>query len=150
MPEDIQGLRLLLDRIQQLEQDVRSADRALNVAGEIVVTSIHKTFQVEGRPEHWTPLAPATLARRRKGKGRGGSKILQDTKRMLGGVHKEVISEGVKIATSPLAYAARQNFGYPGGTGPGRSKTPARPYLVVQPEDWIDIRKVFERHIARK
>jgi phage gpG-like protein len=158
MAEDIQGLRPLLNRIQQLEQDVRSADRVLNVAGEIGVTSIHRTFQQQGRPRPWSPLAPATIERRRKGKGRGGARILQDTKNMLGGIHKEVVGGGVKIVTSPASVqAARQNFGYPpGGTGPikgaspGHARTPAREFMLLQPEDFVDIRKVFERHIARK
>jgi phage virion morphogenesis protein len=151
MADDIQGLRLLLDRIQQMEHDVRHADRALAVAGELVVTSVQKNFQQEGRPQHWSPLAPATLRARRKGRGRGGPKILQDTKRLAGGIHKQVVSGGVKIATAPLAYARRQQLGYEGGSGPGHAKTPARKYLMLQiPEDVNAIGDVFRRHIARK
>jgi len=167
MAEDIHGLRLLLDRIGQMEQDVRHADRVLRVAGELVVTSVHKNFQQEGRPKKWTPLRPATIAARRRGKGRGGVKILQENIHLLGGIHKEVVAGGVKIATSPLPYARRQHFGYvgsmkmgwdrragrptkSGGPGRGHAFTPARPYLMIQPEDITDIGNVFRRHIARK
>ncbi|HEY6232808.1 MAG TPA: phage virion morphogenesis protein [Pyrinomonadaceae bacterium] len=153
MPEDIQGLKLLLDRIREMERDVRHADRALAVAGEYGVGSVQRNFEAEGRPQHWSPLAPATIRGRRKGRGRGGPRILQDTRRLAGGVHKQVVSEGVKIATSPLAYARRQQEGYDpaGKKGPGQVKTPARKYLMLQePEDIVEIGKIFRNHIARK
>jgi phage gpG-like protein len=155
MAEDIQGLRLLLDRVSEMERDVRDADRLLKVAGEMLVTSVRKNFEHEGRPIHWSPLRPATIAGRRKGRGRGGHKILQDTGILIGGIHKEVVAEGVKIATSPLPYARRQQEGYdPGGKldrlGRRQSKTPARIYLLFQPEDVVEIGTMFKRHIARK
>lgn len=151
MAEEIQGLRLLLNRIQEMERDVRDADRALAVAGEYVVGSIQRNFQQEGRPQRWPGLAASTIAGRRRGKGRGGIKILQDTRRLGGGIHKQVVGGGVKIATSPLPYARRQQEGYPGGKGRGHSKTPARKYLMLQvPEDVNEIGNIFRRHIARR
>jgi phage gpG-like protein len=151
--EGLQGLAQLLRRIERLATDTRHIEQPLAVAGEYVVGSIHRNFEAQGRPTHWPPLSKRTIAGRRKGRGRGGPKMLQDTKRLLSGIHKVVTTEGVKIATAPLAYARRQQEGYdPGGKkGPGQVKTPARKYLMLQePDDVIEIGNIFRRHIARR
>lgn len=149
-PEDIQGLRLLLNRIAEMAHDVRHADAALKAGAQVAVTSINRNFDVQGRPP-FKGLSQSTLAGRRRGRGRGGPKILQDTGRLKGSIHATPPTGGsVKIATN-VVYAARQHYGYPGGTGPGHSKTPARPYMMLQePEDIRAIGEIFKRHIARK
>jgi phage virion morphogenesis protein len=150
MADDIQGLSRLLGRISQLATDTRHVEGALRSAGTHVVGSVQKNFEQQGRPRKWSPLAPATLRQRRKGKGRGGPKILVDTGKMKNSINYQVYGEGVKIGLNAVQ-ARRQHFGYPGGAGRGHSRTPARPFLVLQePEDVIAIGDIFRRHIARR
>lgn len=150
MPEGIEGLNQLLRRIGEIATDVKHVERPLNEAGEYMVGSVKKNILVGGRPNKFTPLAASTIAGRRKGRGRGGPKILIDRGRLLASVQKSVTTDGVRIGTN-VVYAARQHFGYPGGSGRGHAKTPARPFLLIQrPEDVNAIGKIFIRHIARK
>lgn len=148
--EGIQGLGRLLDRIGQMATDTRHVERALKTAGTHMLGSIEKNFQQQGRPKRWSALAPSTLAGRRKGRGRGGPRILIDTAKMKNQIGFKVHSKGVEIGLNAVQ-AARQHFGYAGGSGPGQSKTPARPFLLVQDaEDIRAVGEIFRRHIARR
>ena len=150
MAEEIIGLGKLIRRIGQMATDTKHVERPLKAAGAYMLGSTEKTFQQQGRPKRWTPLASSTLARRRKGRGRGGAKILIDKGKMKSQVAFTVHSKGVEIGLNAVQ-ARRQHFGYPGGTGPGHSKTPARPFLLIQePEDTTAIGNIFRRHIARR
>ena len=150
MAEGIEGLNRLLSRIEQLSTDTRHVERPMRAAGEYLVGSVKRNFVAQGRPQRWTPLKPSTLARRRKGRGRGGAKILIDKAKMMNAVDKQVGAGEVAVGLNAVQ-AARQHFGYPGGTGRGRSKTPARPFLMIQdPEDVQAVGRIFSRHIARK
>lgn len=150
---EIEGLNALLGRIRELALDTRHTERPLSAAGALLVASIERNFQEQGRPHKWPPLAASTIAGRRKGKGKGGPKILIDTARLKNSINYKMVSSGgepaVKVGTN-VAYAARQHFGYPGGSGRGRGKTPSRKFLLVQqPEDVNAIGRIFKRHIER-
>lgn len=107
--------------------------------------SIEKTFRAQGRPKKWQPLSAKTLARRRRGRGKGGAQILID-KGLLKNAHSyRLTSDASEIGTNKVQ-APRQHFGYPGGKGRGRSKTPARPWLMFQTEDVREIAEIFSRH----
>lgn len=150
MAEEILGLSRLLDRVAEMATDTRNVERALKSAGAYMLGSVQKNFQQQGRPRKWSPLAPATLARRRRGRGRGGPQILIDTARMKNQVAFTVHSAGVDVGLNAVQ-AARQHFGYKGGAGPGQAKTPARPFLLVQdPEDVVEVGGIFRRHIAKR
>lgn len=150
MTEGIQGLGRLLDRLGELATDTKHVERPLRAAGAYMQGSIQKNFQQQGRPKKWSPLKPVTLARRRKGRGRGGPQILIDTAKMKNQVAFTVHSKGVEVGLNAVQ-AKRQHFGYPGGKGPGRSKTPAREFVLVQePEDVNNVGDIFRRHIARR
>ena len=139
----------MLRRIGEIATDVKHVERPLNEAGEYLVGSVKKTLLVGGRPKKFAPLAPSTIAARRKGRGRGGPKILIDRGRMLASIQKSVTTDGVRVGTN-VVYAARHHYGYKGGPGRGHSRTPARPFMEMQrPEDVIKIGHIFERHIAR-
>jgi phage gpG-like protein len=105
-------------------------------------------FRAQGRPARWPGLAAAIISRRRRGKGRGGPQILVDTARLKNSIGYRLVSEGVEVGTN-VKYARRQHFGFPGGTGPGHSKTPVRPFLLVQDEDIEAIAGIFRRHVGR-
>jgi len=150
MADDIQGLGRLLSRMSQLATDTRHVERALHSAGAYAVGSIEKNFQQQGRPKKWTPLAPSTLRQRRKGRGRGGAKILIDTAKMKNQIGFHVHSEGVEVGLNAVQ-ARRQHKGYNGGPGRGHAPTPARPFLMLQePEDVTAIGNIFRRHISRR
>lgn len=146
MAEDLEGLRRLLGRVQQLATDTRHVERPLRAAGVYMLGSIEKNFRAQGRPQKWQGLADSTLRRRRKGRGRGSARILIDTAAMKNAIGFRVNTEGVEVGLTK-AQARRQHFGYPGGSGRGRARTPARPFLLLQQEDIPAIGEIFKRHI---
>ena len=149
MADDIQGFSRLIKRLGQLAIDTRQTEKPLRAAGAIAIGSIQKNFDEQGRPEKWTPLSPRTLGRRRKGRGKGGPKILIDTARLKNSIgFKLVEGPGVMIGTNVI-YARRQHFGYPGGKGRGRARTPARPFLMLHGEDIRKIDEIFTRHVKK-
>jgi phage virion morphogenesis protein len=150
MSDGLETFERAARRIHQMATDVKHVERPLKEAGEYIVGSVKKTILVGGRPVKFAPLAASTIAGRRKGRGRGGPKILIDRGRLLGSIQKKVTTDGVRVGTN-VVYAARHHFGYPGGSGRGHSRTPARPFMQMQkPEDEIKIGQIFARHIARK
>ncbi|MGB8508142.1 MAG: phage virion morphogenesis protein [Pyrinomonadaceae bacterium] len=148
MSEDIQGLGRLLTRIAKLATDTRHVEKPLKAAGELMRRSVEQNFREQGRPQKWQGLKASTHSRRRRGRGRGGPRILIDTARLKNSIGYRLVTEGVEVGTN-VKYARRQHFGYPGGVGRGRSKTPARPFLMVQDEDIRGIGDLFRKHIAK-
>lgn len=76
--------------------------------------------------------ARAAIARERFAKGRG--RILFDTGRLLDSVTQAgILDVGAHHVTfgSNVAYAARHNYGYTGGSGRGHARTPQRRFLGV-------------------
>jgi phage virion morphogenesis protein len=148
MADDVQGLNRLLSRVSRLATATRHVEQALNSAGAYAVSSVEKNFEQQGRPKKWSPLAPATLQRRRKGRGRGGPKILIDKATMKNSIDYRVHSEGVVVGLNAVQ-ARRQHFGYDGDEGRGHSKTPARAFMLLQePEDTREIGEIFKRHVS--
>lgn len=148
MANEIQGLGRLLGRVRRLAADARNTERPRRAAGEVLRRSAEQNFRAQGRPQRWQGLADSTLSRRRRGRGRGGPQILIDTARLKNSISYRLVSEGVEVGTN-VVYAPRQHFGFPGGPGRGHSRTPARPFLVVQDEDIETIAGIFRRHIGR-
>lgn len=79
----------------------------LKIAGQILVTSIQRNFEVGGRPTKWAPLSPVTL-KRRKGnkplvvKGMGGG--------LMGSIHYVVEGDKLKVGT-PKVQGGTLHFG---------------------------------------
>jgi phage virion morphogenesis protein len=149
MSEGLRGLEQVIRRVEKLATDTRQVEKPLKSAGAYMLGSIEKNFRAQGRPEKWKLLSPKTLKRRRKGRGAGKSQILIDTARLKNSMSFRLVSEpGVEIGTNAV-YGPRQHFGYEGGTGRGRSKTPARPFLMFQDEDFTELTEIFKRHSNR-
>jgi phage virion morphogenesis protein len=148
MAEEIQGLSRLIGRVKRLAADVRDTERPLKAAGEVLRRSVEQNFRAQGRPTRWQGLAASTISRRRRGKGRGGPQILIDTAGLKNSFSYRLVSEGLLFGTNKKQ-ARRQHFGFPGGSGPGHSHTPARAFLLVQHEDIEGIANIFRRHIGR-
>lgn len=149
---DIVGIDGLFRRLTELATDIRQVQRPLEAAGAVMLGSIEENFQQQGRPQKWTPLSARTLAGRRQGRNKKRSpQILIDRARLKNSMAMKVnvgSDSYVEVGTN-VVYAARHHFGYAGGTGRGRSKTPARPFLMIQDEDYDQIGAIFNRHISR-
>lgn len=147
MNNGIEGLDRVFSRINRLHDRItRDIEKPFKASGTYMVGSIQRNFQAEGRPKKWTALADSTIERRRRGKGKGGVKILTDTAAMKNSMAMKLQTDGVEVGTGAIQ-AKRQHYGYPGGTGRGRSKTPARPFVMIQDEDRDVIAKIFSRHV---
>lgn len=170
MADEIQGMSDLISRIHQLKSDTRHTERAMGEAGAYMLGSIEDNFRAQGRPAKWQALAASTLAARRgvkrdkagrtrdrsgryaKKGGGGSAQILIDMARLKNSIAFKVIGGGVgvEIGTN-VKYGARQHFGYPGGSGRGHSRTPARAFLMFQQQDLDYIGgTIFRRHIAKE
>ncbi|MHB1350108.1 MAG: phage virion morphogenesis protein [Desulfobulbaceae bacterium] len=115
----------------------------LHIAGATVQASIARNFEKEGRPQRWAPLADSTLRSKPNTqilqvKGWGGG--------LLGSINYRVLPRSVLIGTNKKHGAIHQ---YGGKAGRGhKTKIPARPYLMVQQEDWIEIRAGIGDYLA--
>jgi len=139
-----QGAAFIMDKgdllrfsglLNQLRINVANPEPFLTLAGEAVRNETLKSFALQAEPQHrrpWKPLAPATVAGRRKGKRktskRHHAKILLDTGRLRGSItiKKTMLPPTVWIGTN-IIYARTHQFG-------ARDRNiPARPFL---PTGW--------------
>lgn len=95
-----------------LEQAIKKPQPALKQIGELMVASIHKNFEEQGRPTKWAPLSPMTLAMRRN-KDKSSIKILQDTGRLRNSITYDATRSGgtaVAIGTN-VKYGKIHQYG---------------------------------------
>lgn len=120
-------LRLQLDPALNLLESLRarlaSPGGLLEPAASVVAGAIERNFDEEGRPRPWPPLTPDTLRRKPP-----GLKILERTGRLRRSIQTR-LEGGRLIASTDVPYAAAHQFGAP------RRRLPARPFLVLTPED---------------
>lgn len=104
----------------------------MRVIGQIVRSSVVRNFQEGGRPRKWEPS-------RRALRDRG--ETLVDTGRLRTSIHSKAYADRAEVGTDVI-YAAIHQLG--GKAGRGRKVSiPARPYLMVQDEDWTEIKSVL-------
>ena len=129
---------------------------AMEAAGTVAQSSVVENFKQGGRPEPWTPLADSTLygySRMRTVKGNltakarrvkaGHAQILVGSPpHLMKSIDFQARPKEVEVGVKGLPYAAIHQFG--GMTGRGhKTRIPARPYLVLQPEDTERIKKIM-------
>jgi len=132
----VAGVKVMIND-RALRRAIRSAHRAsiamrpawLEVT-EILMNSIRKNFDDQGRPKKWEPLK----APRR----RGGTQVLIDTTRLMNSMQPVAMNSYAEVGTN-VEYAATHHF--------GRGPIPARPFLLVQDEDLDDINHAIETHL---
>lgn len=150
MSQAVVGITQVINRFLIIESSLENLEPAFKASGVYMLGSIERNFKAQGRPQKWQALASSTVAGRRRGTGKGGVKILVDEGLLKGSVTTagamQTGSDSMIIGTNK-DQAARMHFGYPGGTGRGRSKTPARPFLLFQDEDVDAIETIFNRHL---
>lgn len=153
-------------KLTGLSQSLTQATALMRQWGEIAQASIAENFEVGGRPTHWQPLAPSTI-RSRIGARKNLTRLSRGARRsrspfritflkilFVTGTLSRVTSQpgptSVKIATQPAArkYAAIHQFGGRAGRG-RRTMIPARPYMLLQPEDLEEMRTTARRHLLK-
>jgi len=157
----------LLRRIESRGGDLSAP---LSACGEIMLTSISRNFQTEGRystagdmrggSTRWAPLADATKLQRIGGKKAftksgamktsarkklAGMKILQVSGKLAKSFSKQVSGNTLVVGTNRID-AAKHHYGGFGGRGK-RVWEPARPILVVQDADVEDMVDVLQKHV---
>lgn len=116
------------DLVQRARSQLDARD-ILDAAGEDQLKWVLKNFEAEGLEGKWAPLKPETIARRKKGRGAGGQKILQDQRDLFksfnrgneGHVYRRDAHE-IEVGSS-LNYAATHHY------GDKKRGIPARPIL---------------------
>lgn len=118
-----------------LRANVTDLTPPLTAAKDLVLASVQRNFDTGGRPTPWAPL------KRPRRRGRNPSPIpLTDTGQLRRSITGMVQGNSAIISTE-LAYAAIHQF--------GAGRVPARPFLVLQPEDTAMILGLFESHVTR-
>ena len=133
---------------------------AMKSIGELIRTSIVKNFEVGGRPEKWKE---SKRVQREGGTTLTGKGILRRSIHTFSGPNYAGAGTNIK-------YAAIHNFGgttgphdifplkkkalfWPGARHPVKvvhhpgSKIPARPFMLIQDEDWIGIKETLAKHV---
>ncbi|MBW1778636.1 MAG: phage virion morphogenesis protein [Deltaproteobacteria bacterium] len=159
--------------LAEIQNRVRNLEPAMGLIGEIVQSSILENFEKQGRPTRWAHLSPATIEQRKK-KGKWPGKILQRTGALKRIAYTASATKVELTANAP--YAAVQQFGARKGefgtvaarvkahvrkigdktvTVSGHIRTvpvpwgdiPARPFMMVQDEDWDEIIESLKDYI---
>ena len=160
----------VLDLIARLRERTSNLSPAMKIIGSIVRTSVIRNFEAGGRPEKWKPLKGVsyelgyTMGKKRKAfKKRGGltagfQRYIRGKKILIGqgmagglmaSIHPRAYKDRVVIGTNKV-YGAIHQLGGKAGRG-HKVNIPARPYLKVQEEDWVEIRAAISDYLmARK
>ena len=155
--------------IKQLTERLSKPQQALKECGLVGLQSIAKTFEAGGRPVKWKRSARAK---------RTGGKTLIDTARLMRSVAMDVVDNILTIGSNVI-YARiqhlggrisknatikkhwrimRKAFGKPitgrrvlVRTHQRQMNTimPARPFLVIQDEDWRVFKRIFEDYLTK-
>ena len=142
---DVEIKEEVLAVMNRMREVLRKKEPILRIVGEVILSSVQKNFLEEGRPEPWEPLAPSTLRQRERQEyvnpETGKAAILRRGNNLFNSIHYEVEGDSVSIGPgSNIEYAAIHQFGGYAGRG-HRAHIPARPYLMVQEEDWGEIER---------
>ncbi len=148
-------VKRLFTRLKKNATDLKPAFREI---GEIVRSSVIRNFQAGGRPDKWKATKTGSVYSAYRGRGkkkrkvytlkgsltkgyaryRAGKKTLIDKARLQNSITARAQSDRVVVGTNVI-YARIHQLG--GEAGRNRKvKIPARPYLLVQEEDWTPIK----------
>lgn len=127
--------------LKRLSAKAANAQPAMREIAELVRSSVLKNFMEGGRPQRWKALAASTIRKKRGGAGQ----ILIDSARLRNSIHASSTVTQAIVGTN-TRYAAIHQFGGMAGRG-GKVRIPARPYLMIQDEDWPGIKDILLRHL---
>jgi len=165
------GIEKLLNRIQK---QMHNLTPVMNIVGQIVRTSIVRNFEKEGRPKRWKKHSKMTEKQRGS-----GAAILRKENHLMNSIHSKAHKDKAVIGTN-IAYAAVHQFGakkgkfgtvqakvrehvrrrLDGGKTTVKAHTrkmelpwgdiPARPFMMVQDEDWEEIRESLMDYLLKR
>lgn len=121
------GAKEVSRKLRKIERNVKNKAGLHGLWATSTFKWTIKNFESEGVKggEAWKPLLPATLAARRRGRGRGSAKILQDFGQLRQSFHPVSNSRLSKVASNKI-YAATHQFGRK------KANIPPRPILPVR------------------
>lgn len=125
--------------LKNLQAKMRDLTPVMKIVGQTIRTSVIKNFEQGGRPVKWKPSARASIK---------GDKTLIDTSRLMGSITPRAYSNKAEIGTNVI-YSAIHQFGGKAGRG-RKAKIPARPFLMVQEEDWKEIKETVQGYLLKK
>jgi len=120
----IDGVDKLQRRFQRLSRKIKNRRILFKRIGVRLLNTVSDNFDKEaheGKP--WRVLSSATIAGRRKGRGAGSTKILQDTGLLRSSFVMDANNSRVKVGT-PVKYAPTHEFGK--GKMPKRKMLPSK------------------------
>ena len=140
---------------QRLLEKMQDLTPAMKVIGQIIRTSVVKNFEAGGRPHRWKPSKRAMVE---------GGRTMVDTGRLMKYITSRAYRDRAEVGTNVI-YAAIHQFG--GDIEASRSKylkfriggrwaqkkkvrIPARPFLVVQDEDWQEIKEAILEYLMEE
>lgn len=120
---------------------------AHEIAGEILHASILKNFEDGGRPNKWQDLKESTKKQRRKQGTWPGQILVRSGLRggLMGAISYDAAPDKV-VFVGNKPYSAIQHFGGMAGKGK-KTKIPARPHMMMQDEDWKEIKAGIQQFI---
>lgn len=126
-----------------------NAEPGMKLIGETALESIQRNFEEGGRPRKWKRLAPSTRkARKRKGKWPGKILMIAGAAGgLFGTISYKAYSDKVVMIANKV-YAAIHHFGGMAGRGK-KVKIPARPFMMIQDEDWREMKEELSQFILR-
>lgn len=167
------SMGIMARRVDKLGLDIRSFREPLKRAiRNVVIPSIAENFAVGGRPS-WSPLESDTISQKghdqpliRSGKLRRNMTYLSmwhiDSEKAFiadlpqriwyGKVHQagaNFKTRPAKMKTIHITYLG-VSLGRPNKDSDNVGSIPARPFVVLQPEDEIEIRLVFEEWLSER
>lgn len=127
------GIREMLEGLQGRMGNLTPVMRAI---GETVRTSVERNFEAQGRPGKWLPSQRVL---------RSGGQTLSLTGRLRRSFSVQATGSRATVGTN-VVYAAIQQMGGKAGRG-GQVTIPARPFMLVQDEDWAQINRQLADYI---
>lgn len=161
MTWEFKGVEAVRSSFIKAQRGLEDYRKPLERCGIEMYKSIDRNFQAQGRPQAWAPHAPLT----RKLRG-GGGRILMDSGKLRQSVtsksgsgskyklskNKLVIGSNLKARGSNKLLAEIHQYGQTAGVQkvfgkPSKRGLPARPFLLVQPEDEKKFQQIFEEYV---
>jgi phage virion morphogenesis protein len=154
---DDREIQAALNRMQKASMDLKPAFQEI---GELLLLSVKRNFEEEGRPSHWkkSRRAAADSGQTLSDKGtlrnsfsyeatgqslRVGTNIRYAAIHQFGGrtrAHTITAKKGKALAIPGIGF--RKSVQHPG------SQMPARPFLMIQDEDQKGILNILRRHLG--